>query len=123
MSDTEVVHRCFCPGGGPVAFWDKVTDRGYCVACASDEATSSRDVHLQFLSAITPLGVGETVECRNLGLDEYYDGVGEIIEISTEVRRGGTPVHPAYLVRLSDGRQLWYTSICLTRIRIPGGNQ
>jgi len=93
---------------------DPITERGYCTACAANETTSTRHVHLQWLSTVLPLEVGERVECRTVG--EIYDGDGEIIEISTEIRRGGTPVHPAYLVRLDDGREWWYTSVCLTRV-------
>lgn len=113
MTDTSPTQRCLCRRGAQAVFVDPVTERGYCTACAANETTSTRHVHLQWLTGLLPLEPGERVECRTVG--EHYDGDGEIVEISTEVRRGGTPVHPAYLVRLDDDRQLWYTSCCLTR--------
>ena len=79
-----------------------------------DPILSSVNVNLQFLSTLLPLALGERVECRTVG--EFYDGDGEIIKISDEVRNGGTPVHPAFLVKMDDGQELWYTSICLTRL-------
>lgn len=79
------------------------------------EVTSSRDVHLQFLASLMPLDIGDRCECRTVGTE--YEGVGEIIEISEELRNGGTPVHPAYLVKMEDQRELWFTEICLKRIR------
>lgn len=114
MSDTAPGQsRCLCHRAAPVDFADPVTGRGYCAACAMNEATSTRHVHLQWLAALLPLAVGERVQCCTVG--EFYDGDGEIVEISTEVIHGGTPVHPAYLVQLDDGRRWWYTSCCLTR--------
>ncbi|QGJ94873.1 hypothetical protein SEA_REDWATTLEHOG_10 [Gordonia phage RedWattleHog] len=107
--------KCLCGKGRPVEYVDEVTQRGYCSVCASSEVTSSLAVHMQFISDLVPLEVGERVECRTVG--EYYDGTGVIVEISTELRHGGTPVHPAYRVRLDGekGEELWYTPVCLTR--------
>ncbi len=97
-----------------MAFYDQVTQIGYCEVCASDPIQSSQNAHLQYLDALLPLGVGDRVECRTIG--EIYDGKGFIIKVSTDLHDGGTEVHPAYLVRLDDDRELLYTSICLTRI-------
>lgn len=105
---------CMC-GRHPVKYVDVVTQRGYCMVCSSSEITSSPNAHLQFISDVVPLAVGERVECRTMG--EFYDGTGVIEEISTDLSRGGTPVHPAYRVKLDGERErsLWYTPICLTR--------
>lgn len=110
----EATDKCWCSKGDPIAFVDQVTQRGYCRTCAMDPILSSTNVNLQFLSTLLPYTVGERVECRTVG--EYYDGNGEIIEISEELHNGGTPVHPAFLVKMDDGQTLWYTSICLTRL-------
>lgn len=107
--------NCLCGKGRPVRYVDDVTQRGYCTVCASSEMTSSLTVHLQFISDTIPLEVGERVECRTVG--QYYDGTGVIVEMSTDLAQGGTPVHPAYRVKLDGdtGETLWYTPCCLTR--------
>mgnify|MGYP000123690203 CR=1 FL=1 len=107
--------KCLCGKGRPVSYVDEVTQIGYCSVCAGSEITSSLRVHLQFVSETVPLEVGERVECRTIG--EYYDGTGVIVEMSTDLEKGGTPVYPAYRVRLDgeEGETLWYTPICLTR--------
>jgi len=116
MSDTE--QRCWGADGEPVAFVDQITERGYCRGCASNDITSSFNVHLQFLDSLLPFGVGDRVECRTVG--EYYDGNGEVVRVSEELHDGGTPVFPAYLVKMDDPEKWpedrWYTGICLTRV-------
>lgn len=107
---------CLCPEGNPVAYYDTTTEKGYCPPCASSELTSSRSVHIQYLNDILPYEVGEHVYCWTVG--KIYDGEGEVIKVSEDLRDGGTPVHPAYLVRLKDGQELWYTSICLRRKKV-----
>lgn len=107
-----------CSGGDgrPVEFIDAVTLRGYCRVCASNEFTSSLYVHAAYLSGLIGYEVGERVACYTMG--EFYEGDGEVVEISTELIRGGTPEHPAYLVDI-DGRDepLWFTPVCLKRIK------
>lgn len=105
---------CLCGKGRPVKYIDNVTLRGYCAVCASSEFTSSLSVNLQFISDLVPYEIGERVECRTMG--EFYDGTGVITEMSTSLEKGGTPVHPAYRVKLdNDKGELWYTPVCLTR--------
>jgi len=97
-------------------YQDSITQRGYCTVCAASEITSTQNVHLQFLSDLMQYEVGERVECWTMG--EFYEGFGEVKEISTELRDGGTPVHPAYLVQIDDREgPLWFTPICLKRAR------
>lgn len=96
-------------------FTDPVTKRPYCAACAAQEVTSSRGAHFVLLDKLLPVGVGSRVECRAAG--EHYEGTGVIVEISTQLEHGGTPVHPAYLVQLDESTQrTWYTSCCLTKV-------
>lgn len=111
---------CLCGKGRPVKYTDEVTQRGYCSVCATNEITSSLNVHLQFLSDLVLFDVGDRVECRTVG--EYYDGTGTVVESSTELSNGGTPIYPAYRVKLDgeDGITQWYTPICLTRTNEGG---
>lgn len=107
---------CLCGHGRPVTYRDAVTRVGFCNVCASSEITSSREVNLQYLSDLIPYREGERVQCWTMG--EFYDGVGVITEVSTELRNGGTPIHPAYLVKLDDQEEpLWYTAVCFKRTR------
>lgn len=109
---------CLCGKGREASYFDEVTRRGYCSVCASSEITSSLAVHMEFISDLVPIELGERVECRTMG--EFYDGTGVVVEISTELRFGGTPVNPAYLVEMDvkdedEKSRLWFTPICLTR--------
>ena len=106
--------KCLCPQGGPVRFIDDVTGRGFCSKCASQEITSSANVHLQYTSQLLGYEVGERVDCWTAA--RWYDGSGTVIEVSTDLKDGGTPKHPAYLVRLDDGQELLYTGVCLRRL-------
>lgn len=107
---------CWCGHGRPIKFRDALTQRGYCNVCAANEITSSQNVHLQFLDAIMPFEIGERVACWTMA--EFYDGLGEVVKISTSLVDGGTPIHPAYLVQLDDQEEpLWYTPVCLKRVR------
>lgn len=100
---------------------DEITLRPYCTVCAATEATSSRNVHLQFLSDLVPYVPGERVECWTAGT--IYEGFGIVQRVSTDLIDGGTPVHPAYLVRLDDRDEpLWFTPICLKRARSEESN-
>lgn len=95
---------------------DTITLRNYCTVCAADQIRSSQNVHRQYLSDLVPYVVGERVECWTVGTQ--YDGFGTVVEVSTELRHGGTPVHPAYLVKLDGADEpLWYTPICLKRAK------
>lgn len=95
---------------------DSVTLRAYCTICAASEISSSRNVHLQFLSDLIPYEVGERVECWTAGT--IYEGFGVVQRVSTDLIDGGTPVHPAYLVKLDEQEEpLWFTPICLKRAR------
>lgn len=106
--------KCLCPKGSPVRFVDDVTGRGFCAKCASQEVTSSANVHLQYTSLLLGYIEGERVDCWTAG--RWYDGSGTVIKVSTDLRDGGTPDHPAYLVKLDDDEELWYTGVCLRRL-------
>ena len=110
--------KCLCPAGDPVRFVDDVTERGFCLKCSSQEVTSSANVHLQYLSHLLGYTIGERVNCWTAA--RWYDGPGTVIRISVDLKDGGTPDHPAYLVRLDSEQELWYTGVCLRRLdRIP----
>ena len=112
-----MTERCWSGDGRPVEYRDKITSRGYCTVCAGTEFTSSTNVHMQFLADLLPFSVGEHVECRTMG--EYWEGTGIIVRVSTELRYGGTPLAPAYLVDMDDrDEMLWFTPICLKRVKV-----
>lgn len=95
---------------------DPLTLRHYCKTCASGYKTSSRGAFLTLMDDLLPLGVGCHVECRAAGVT--HEGSGIIVEVSEDLKDGGTPVHPAYLVNMDGTTDLqWYTSVCLTRIK------
>lgn len=106
--------KCLCPSGDPVRFVDDVTERGFCVKCASQEVTSSVNAHLQYLSQLLGYAVGERMDCWTAA--RWYDGSGRVTSVSVDLKDGGTPAHPAYLVKLDDGEELWYTGVCLRRL-------
>lgn len=59
--------------------------------------------------------VGDTVRCNRLG-DE---GVGLIIDYSTDIARGGgTKLYPAWLVAFPNGRREWYNGISMVKVQL-----
>lgn len=106
--------KCLCPAGDPVRFVDDITGRGFCLSCSSKEVTSSTNTHLQYLSHILGYDVGERVDCWTAA--RWYEGRGEVIRVSTDLKDGGTVDHPAYLVRLDDGQEMLFTRVCLRRL-------
>ena len=107
---------CWSGDGRPIKFIDGLTERAFCNICAASEITSSRDVHLQYIDSLIPFEQGERVECWTVA--EFYDGPGTVVGVSTELQYGGTPINPAYLVKLDDQDELfWYTPVCLKRTR------
>ena len=67
--------------------------------------------------ATVPFHVGDKVECRTAAA--LYDGIGTVEEIDIDFKMGGTPVFPAFRVRLEEKSQedlpdeLWYVENCL----------
>lgn len=106
--------KCSCPAGDPVRFVDDLTERGFCMRCASKEVTSSANVHLQYTSQLLGYTVGDRVDCWTAA--RWYDGPGTVTRVSVDLKDGGTPDHPAYLVQLDDGREMLYTGVCLRRL-------
>lgn len=106
--------KCLCPEGAPVRFVDDITGRGFCMKCSSNELTSSANVHLQYNSHLIGYEVGDRVDCWTAA--RWYDGSGEVIRVSVDLKDGGTVDHPAYLVRLDDEQELWYTGACFRRL-------
>lgn len=83
--------------------------------CASQEVTSSANVHMQYTSHLLGYDVGDRVDCWTAA--RWYDGQGRVTQVSTDLKDGGTPDHPAYLVKMDDHDEpLWYTGICLRRL-------
>jgi hypothetical protein len=92
-------------------------DRGYC-----DKCFVPRDLiyAMNFMALTVPFKVGDRVECRTGG--QLYDGIGVVEEVSTDLKNGGTWVHPSFLVRFEEKayetvpETLWYTESCLTKV-------
>lgn len=74
---------------------------------------------LAYLQATIPYKAGDRVHASTAG--EVYDGIGTVREVSTELRHGGSPVHPSFLVEIDDPANPdapdkgWYTEPCLRR--------
>ena len=108
---------CFtCKHLRDIIYTDEL-ERGYC-----DQCYVPRDLiyAMAFMALTTPFQVGDRVECRTGG--ELYDGVGVVEDISTDLKDGGTWVHPAFRVRFTEKAYdtvpdlQWYTEVCLTKV-------
>lgn len=92
-------------------------ERGFCSQCYVN-----RDLlyAFNFMMLTIPFQIGDRVECRTGG--QLYDGDGVVEDISTDLKDGGTWVHPAFLVRFTRKEYdtvpdtLWYTESCLKKV-------
>lgn len=97
------------------------TDIGYCESCVEWRPQTPEDNGLKFLWDTFPFHVGDIVECRTGAV--LYDGIGEVKEISFELKNGGTPVCPAIRVEFIEKSypevpdSLWFTEVCLKRVK------
>ena len=92
----------------------------YCQDCIDAVPEKPELFGLAYLLATIPFSVGDRVECRTAG--ELYDGIGVVEEIDLNFKMGGTPVFPAFKVKLEEKSEdslpdeLWYTESCLTSV-------
>lgn len=97
------------------------TGIGFCVDCSAWQDPAIEDIAIEYLQATVPFAVGDLVECRTAGV--LYDGVGVIIDVSTDLRVGGTPVYPAFQVEMKEKAYdevpdtLWYLEVCLKKVK------
>lgn len=84
----------------PDIAWTDTLGREYCTDCFSIMPVATAPRMLAFLALTIPFHVGDRVECRTAGA--LYDGVGVVEEISTDPATFGTPVYPAFHVRIQD---------------------
>lgn len=109
----------FCYQLKPVAHTDAV-GRAYCAECVAALVEVASPTILDYLSATVPFQLGDRVECRTAGA--LYDGVGVIDEVSTELAKFGTPVHPSFHVRIIEKAypeapdELWYMENQLQKV-------
>ena len=69
----------------------------FCEDCLEVTRMSPNQVlSVAFLAATVPFEVGDHVECRTAG--ERYEGTGEIVKVSMDLKDGGTPVIPIFHV-------------------------
>lgn len=97
------------------------TSIGYCADCIEWRPLDPEEQGLLFLLMTIPFAVDDVVECRTGG--QLYDGIGVVEEISFDLKNGGTPVCPAFRVRLIekaydlDPDVMYYTECCLTKVK------
>jgi hypothetical protein len=108
----------------PVAYVQPGTEQPFCDRCEQAQPLTVEDWAVFALASPTsPIGPrfapGDVVEARTAAL--IYDGVGVIEEMSMDLKNGGTPIYPTFLVRLTEkAHDLapdadWYTEVCLTK--------
>jgi len=103
-----------------IEYTEAGTQRPFCKACALQLPPTSEELAMLFIEVTCPFKVGDKVEARTAG--EVFDGTGEVLEISTDLRHGGTRVYPSFLVRLDTKEhdlapdQAYYTEICLKKV-------
>ena len=106
------------------AYFQPGTGHRFCSSCELLQPLTVEDWAVFALTSPTsPLGPrfapGDVVAARTAAI--VYDGVGVIEEMSTDLKNGGTPVYPTFLVRLTEkAHELapdadWYTEVCLTK--------
>lgn len=108
----------FCRELKPIAFTDTV-GREYCTECLN-ELTALSNPLVDYLAVTVPFKVGDRVECRTAGA--LYDGIGVVDEVSTSLANYGTPVYPAFHVKIEEKAYpeapdgLWYMEGQLHRV-------
>jgi hypothetical protein len=91
--------------------------RALCAACCTGPAVSPEALGLAYLQATIPYKRGDRVRATTGG--SMYDGVGTVVDVSEELRHGGSPVYPSFLVRIDEPgnpdapAEGWYTEPCL----------
>ena len=83
----------------PVAWTDSI-GREYCAECFASLPVATPQRMLDYLMLTIPFHVGDRVECRTAGA--LYDGIGTIEEVSIDPATFGTPVFPAFHVRIEE---------------------
>lgn len=99
--------------------------RALCADCCRGPAIPPELFGLAYLRATIPYKHGDRVHATTAG--EVYDGVGTVVEVSEELRHGGSPVYPSFLVRIEEPAnedapaEGWYTEPCLRPADAPAG--
>jgi hypothetical protein len=70
--------------------------REYCAGCFATMPVATPERMVAYLMATIPFKVGDRVEARTAGV--LYDGIGVIDEVSIDIEKFGTPVHPSFHV-------------------------
>lgn len=97
--------------------WTDAVEREYCADCLSGLAVPSPHRLMEYLMVTIPYRVGDQVRCYTAGA--LYDGIGVIDEVSFDLAKFGTPVHPSFHVKITEKAyedapdELWYTESCL----------
>jgi len=113
-----------------IAYTDEV-ERGYCLDCARSLPVGGYIAALEFLDATVPFKVGDRVECRTAAsfdederpTSQVYDGIGRVIEVSTNLKDLATPVFPMFRVAIDEKAypdapdERWYSEMCLEPVK------
>lgn len=120
-NDTVITDLCWnCKNYKEIVYTEANTLRSFCKPCALAMPPTSEELALLFLQATCPFRVGDKVEARTAGT--VFDGTGEVTEVSTDLRNGGTHVFPSFHVTLETKAhelapdEAWYTEICLRKL-------
>lgn len=126
-SASDICHGC--KAYREIVYREDGTDRPFCRDCALQLPPSSEELAQLFLNLTVPFKIGQkviakqVVACDGEAIDFRTEGTGEVLEVSTDLRHGGTPVYPTFRVRIDDKRhdeapdEAWYTEICLERVK------
>lgn len=100
---------------------DESTGIGFCADCSKWQVPPIEEIAVEYLQATVPFTEGDLVECRTAGV--FYDGIGTVIGVSTDLKDGGTPVFPSFHVRIDEKAYpevpdtLHYTEVCLKKVK------
>lgn len=97
-----------------------VLGRNFCASCWVVQPLPREVILASWAAANCPYDVGDKVECRTGG--QVYDGVGTIVEKSTDPKDLATPLVPMFRVAIEDKAypempdEAWYSEVCITKV-------
>lgn len=120
-NDTVITDLCWnCKTYTRIVYTEANTLRSFCKPCALAMPPTSDELALLFLQVTCPFHAGDRVEAWTAGT--VFDGIGEVTEVSTDLRNGGTAVFPSFHVKLETKEhdlapdEAWYTECCLRKL-------
>jgi hypothetical protein len=111
-----------------IVYHEEGTLRAFCRACAIQLPPSSEELAQLFLDLTLPFKVGDKVlarqvmACDGREIEFRIEGTGQVIEVSTDLAHGGTPVYPTFCVRIDEKDsdeapdEAWYCEMNLSKV-------